>query len=81
MAKRLPRLLTKAREVSGLNQSQAARVLGVSQPAISQWEAGTITPSLSRLREIAEAYDADIEPLMAAWLREQAQRPVRGREA
>jgi transcriptional regulator with XRE-family HTH domain len=81
MSKRLPSLLTKAREARGLNQSEAARLLGVTQPAVSQWEAGTTVPSLSRLREIATRYGADIGPLTTAWMRLQAERPPRRKEA
>jgi transcriptional regulator with XRE-family HTH domain len=52
--------------------------LGVTQPAVSQWETGTTIPTLSRLRKIAAAYEADIGPLTSAWLRVQGKRPVRG---
>lgn len=78
MAKRLPELLTEARESAGLSQSGAARKLKVTQPAVSNWESGKSVPPLARLRQIAAKYKADPEPLIAAWMRSLSERPVRG---
>lgn len=79
--KRLPALLTSAREATGLNQSQAARLLRVAQPTISHWESGVFTPTLSMLRRVATKYGVGLDEFMPAWLAAQSSRPVRGRRA
>ena len=53
--------LTELREASGLSQSDVARFLGVSQPTVSLWEAGKLTPRAGHaaaLLDLLEGGDA-----------------------
>jgi transcriptional regulator with XRE-family HTH domain len=40
-----------------MTQAQLAELLGVTQSAVAQWERGTVTPGLSRLRDLADALE------------------------
>lgn len=54
----------KARKLSGLNQSQAAKAIGISREAISQWEnGGTKSIKSSLLHNVASVYGVS-----ASWL-------------
>jgi transcriptional regulator with XRE-family HTH domain len=46
--------LRTARRSAGLTQKQLAEVLAVESITVSRWERGVTTPSVSRLRRIAE---------------------------
>jgi len=46
--------LKEARLDNKLNQSEFAKKLGVSRASVSQWEAGSTKPSMSRLRHVSE---------------------------
>lgn len=39
-------VIMKYRELAGLSQMELARRLGISQPLISSWECGRLTPSI-----------------------------------
>ena len=39
-------VITKYRQLSGLSQVELARQLNVSQPLVSSWECGRVTPSI-----------------------------------
>lgn len=39
-------VIVKYRELSGFSQMELARRLGVSQPLVSSWECGRLTPSI-----------------------------------
>lgn len=45
----------------GLNQRQLAEMIGVSQAAISQWEAGTLDPHPPQMQDLAIAFGVAIE--------------------
>ena len=47
--------ITRARKEAGLTQQQLAAVLGVSRPAVAQWEKGRTSPSAENLRNVATA--------------------------
>lgn len=47
--------ITRARKEAGLTQQQLATILGVSRPAVAQWEKGKTSPSAENLRNVATA--------------------------
>ena len=49
-----PARLVKAREEKGLSQGRLARLLKVSQPAVSAWESGESEPSGKHLVRLAQ---------------------------
>jgi len=50
--------IKEARELSGLTQVQAAKMLGVHRPTISEIEAGRRKVSTEELTKFADIYDA-----------------------
>jgi transcriptional regulator with XRE-family HTH domain len=48
--------LREARERKRLTQAEIAEVIGVSQNAVSKWEAGSCAPCRKRIGEVARAY-------------------------
>lgn len=54
----------KKRMESGLSQSQVARLLGISDKAVSKWENGRAKPRTSTLRRLAELYQISLEDLL-----------------
>lgn len=48
---------------AGLSQSQVARLLGVSDKAVSKWENGKSKPKTSILRKLSELYQVSLEDL------------------
>jgi transcriptional regulator with XRE-family HTH domain len=67
--------LRAAREQAGLSQGQAAKVVGLHRPAITEIEAGRRSVSAEELAALADAYGVDANWLVAA---EEAD-PVRDR--
>lgn len=51
--------IKQAREAKGLTQEALADAVGVSRPAVTQWEDGTSTPRNKKLPSIAAALDVD----------------------
>jgi transcriptional regulator with XRE-family HTH domain len=51
-------LLKKARQIAGLSQLQLADALGVSQVAVSKWEAGTLPISHDKEYEIYRVFES-----------------------
>lgn len=45
-------VIGKYRKQAGLSQVALAQALGVSQPLISSWECGKVTPSIADIRAI-----------------------------
>lgn len=58
-AVKLGDVLRRARLDAGLDQKELANKIGVSGGAISKWELGYSEPTVTQLRKIAEATDAD----------------------
>jgi transcriptional regulator with XRE-family HTH domain len=56
--------LRTARRSSGMTQKQLADRLGVESITVSRWERGVTTPSLPRLRRIAELTDTTVSDLV-----------------
>lgn len=54
----------KARKAAGLTQIQAAKLLGVTDATISQWEHGETKPKTSRLANVAKVYCCTIDELL-----------------
>ncbi len=62
--KRIPNLLRRYRKARGLNQKQAARILGLrSGSMISRWEKGTGLPSSLNVFKLAILYRTMADPL------------------
>ena len=55
-----------ARRSAGLTQKQLAEALGVEPITVSRWERGVTTPSLPRLRRIAEVTETTVSDLVRA---------------
>ena len=62
----LARRLRAAREQAGLTQAQAARVLGLHRPSISEMEAGRRRGSAEELKGLSDVYDVDPSWLLGA---------------
>ena len=56
--------LRTARRSAGLTQKQLAEQLGVESITVSRWERGVTTPSLPRLRRIAELTETTVSDLV-----------------
>lgn len=48
-------VILKYRSLEGLSQTELARQLGISQPLVSSWECGRVTPSIVDIRNIEQA--------------------------
>lgn len=55
--------ITIARELAGLKKNQLAKLVGVSPPAVTQWETDDTTPGIDRLSQIAEATGCTVSML------------------
>ena len=53
----LPDRLLSCRNNLGLTQSEAAELIGITQPAYQRYEAGVRTPSIQVAKEIAKAFN------------------------
>ena len=53
----LPERLLSCRNQLGLTQSEAAKVIGITQPAYQRYEAGVRVPSIQVVKEIAKAFN------------------------
>jgi transcriptional regulator with XRE-family HTH domain len=56
--------LRLAREYAGLSQSQAAQILDLHRPSISEMEAGRRNVTADELAKLAEIYDVGIDWLV-----------------
>lgn len=63
LKKEIAERLKVARELSGLSQLQASKVLGMSRPTISEIEAGRRNVTSQELIHFSETYDVD-----SSWL-------------
>ncbi|MBR4430253.1 MAG: helix-turn-helix transcriptional regulator [Clostridiales bacterium] len=55
--------LVARRHDLGITQSEAAELIGVSQPAYQRYEAGSRSPSIQIAREIANAFNTSVDYL------------------
>ena len=58
--------LRTARRSAGLTQKQLAEALSLESITVSRWERGVTTPSLPRLRRIAEMTETTVSDLVRA---------------
>ena len=56
--------LKMARKMSGLSQTQIAKILGLKRPAISEIEAGRRKVSTEEIAIFADTYDVDVSWLL-----------------
>ena len=56
--------LYELRKAAGLSQSQAARLLGLSDKAVSKWENGRAKPTTEVLRKLSALYRVPVEELL-----------------
>lgn len=54
-----------ARKVKGLNQAELAAIIGVTQPAVANWESGVHDPRRLVLAKLANALDVSLDWLAA----------------
>ena len=54
----------EARERAGLSQAAVAVELGVSPPAVCQWEKGKTSPKMPMLKKIAKLYGCTVDELL-----------------
>ncbi|CAO3447909.1 hypothetical protein [Azospirillum argentinense] len=59
----LPKSLREARKAKKLTQAKVAADLGVSRPAVGQWESGETTPEPKNLLGLARLYGLEFEAL------------------
>jgi transcriptional regulator with XRE-family HTH domain len=53
--------LIRLRLLCGMTQEQLARVVNTKQASIARMESGSYLPSLSMIKKVADALDADLE--------------------
>lgn len=54
-------MLVDSREAQGLTQKQVAERLGISQPAVAQFEKSTYSPSITTIIAYATAIDVKLD--------------------
>lgn len=57
------KILSCNRSKLQLTQAEAAKLIGVSQPAYQRYEAGTRTPSIQVVKEMAKAFNVSVDYL------------------
>ena len=60
-AYQLASALIRLRLAKGLTQEELARVLNTKQASIARLESGSLLPSLSMVKKVADALDAEVE--------------------
>ena len=53
------------REQLGITQTELARKIGVSQPAVAYWESGARTPNVYILKKMAEIFGCSVDDLIS----------------
>lgn len=56
--------IEEARKAKGLTQEQLAKLLGITQGAVAQWENGMTHPSFQMLPKVASALDVTVDELI-----------------
>lgn len=56
--------LKTIRESKGINQKELAKILGVTESAVSHWEAGRYAPTTDKLLKIARFYGVTVDELI-----------------
>lgn len=56
--------IEKARKAKGMTQEQLAKLLGITQGAVAQWENGLTHPSFPMLPKVAAALGVTVNELI-----------------
>ena len=56
--------IREARQLKGITQEQLAKMLGITQGAVAQWENGMTHPSFDMLPKVAEALGMTVDELI-----------------
>lgn len=56
--------IKEARKAKGLTQEQLAKLVGVTQGAVAQWEKGIAHPSFDKLKSVADALEITADELL-----------------
>lgn len=60
----MPNMNLKIKRIeSGLSQTEVARIIGVTNQTISEYERGNLKPSYSNMRKLSELYRASVDEL------------------
>ena len=65
---KIGRLIYSLRKENNMTQLQLARLLNVSDKAVSKWERGLGRPDLSLLPQLSKVFNVDIEKLLSGQL-------------
>ena len=60
----LHKKLYQLRKKSGLTQAELAEKLNVFRQSVSNWELGSVTPSVARLKTLSRLYQVPWESLL-----------------
>lgn len=60
----MPRQFKTARKMCNLKLTEAAKILGVSQPTLSSWESGRKSPTIDSILKMAELYKVSTDYLL-----------------
>lgn len=58
--------IRKLREQNGMTQEQLADALGVTRPAVTQWESGWSLPKIGTLKQMAEIFGVNVGEVIDA---------------
>ncbi len=56
--------IREARQMKGITQEQLAKMLGITQGAVAQWENGLTHPSFEMLPKVVEALGLTVDELI-----------------
>ena len=56
--------LYQLRKQKSLTQAEVAEILDVSRQSVSNWESGTIEPSMKRLKMLSQLYEVSLDYLV-----------------
>lgn len=56
--------IEEARKAKGMTQEQLAKLLGITQGAVAQWENGLTHPSFQMLPKVASALGVTVDELI-----------------
>lgn len=68
--------ITRLRKLKGLTQVEFAKLIHVTQSAVSHWESGRSVPDTLQLFRIAEFFGVTIEELNADPVKPEAKQPL-----
>lgn len=68
--------LRRARELAGLSQAQAAKILGLHRPAISEIESGRRRVAAEEIKALAETYGVNVGWLLTAEVKQSVSRTL-----